>query len=154
MTPCAKEEHYTAAPCHAGRHHPHSGFNFPAFFPPGIGVHIRLCACVRREEKNHCEGFLFSLSPSQQNVCQPPTSSSHTRQSGISLCKVKNSEKNKKTNLETQLAKHKNIHMSCILESCRDSRCRDSLSSAPCKTGFSEQVSGVLIDFCRRLNVS
>lgn len=28
----AKEEHYTAAPCHAGRHHPHSGFNFSAFY--------------------------------------------------------------------------------------------------------------------------
>lgn len=36
----AKEEHYTAAPCHAGRHHPHSGFNFSAFYRIFARVHV------------------------------------------------------------------------------------------------------------------
>lgn len=70
----AKEEHYTAAPCHAGTHYPHSGFFFFCFlFFIFATAHLPVC-------KNSIEKkavFFFPFPSSQQNVCQRPTSSLH-----------------------------------------------------------------------------
>lgn len=53
----AKEKHYTAAPCHAGRHHPHSGFNFCATYCRHQSPHLFVSVCARRRE-TMCSFFM------------------------------------------------------------------------------------------------
>ena len=58
----AKEKHYTAAPCHAGRHHPRSGFNFSASHRRGHRS-ARLFVCARNRERERERGKKKARNP-------------------------------------------------------------------------------------------
>lgn len=92
VTPRAKEEHYTAAPCHAGRHHPHSGFNFSAFYCRASEcTFARVCMCEKSRKTTASVFFIFFflfLRAREESANRPPVPC--TRQSSISLCKVVN----------------------------------------------------------------
>lgn len=95
VTLCAKEEHYTAASCHAGRDITHTQVLISRLFTAGHrSAHSPVCMCEESKKKKHCEFFFFFLQASKTSANRPPVSC--TCQSSISLCKVKNSKKTTK----------------------------------------------------------
>lgn len=91
VTLCAKEEHYTAASCHAGRDITHTQVLISLLFTAGHrSAHSPVCMCEESIKKTkHCEFFFLFLQASKTSANRPPVSC--TCQSSISLCKVKNS---------------------------------------------------------------
>lgn len=85
----AKEEHYTAAPCHAGRHHPHSGFNFSAFYRRASECTFARVHVWEEWRRETMWGFFLSFffffsKPAKESANHPPVPS--TLQSNVSAC--------------------------------------------------------------------
>lgn len=132
----AKEEHYTAAPCHAGRDITHTQVLISLLFTAGHrSAHSPVCMCEESKKKNTLWVFFPSFSkpakrlPTAYQFLAHAKAAFHCEKFKTEKNKKNNKKNNKQNNLETQLAKQ--LHINCILDNHCDLRCCDSGSSAP-----------------------